>query len=1034
MSFIQQTESYYTHKREAADLKESKNVFEHTFLFDDADLSYLMSHFQEESTAISILAQMGGVEGISYALRTNIVTGLREDEVNDEDAFQHRRTSYGSNEVTEKPAIPFWKLCYAETEDPMLRILIVAGIISIITGAIQHPTNGWVDGLAILLAVCIVVLVGGFNNFQKEKQFRKQEAASKLKFCIVLRNGEEKKIPFADVVVGDLVVLRDGFTIPADGIFANTGTENLKAQEAGLTGESKELSKNRFHPLLMKGTNIVSGEGLMIAIAVGDRTEWGRLMAKLTDERDNTPLQDKLEILGAQIGWGGMAVAIALFLILIIYWAVDDPVNPDVKVIEFFIIAVTIVVVAVPEGLPLAVTISLAYSMKKMLIDNNFVRHLAACETMGNATTICSDKTGTLTTNKMSVSKCQLYATEEYFSGLPLRNTIYDKAYERISVAVCVNTKSFQDEPKSDAERKAIREGKQKPPLTGGNQTDCAILQWIIDLGASNYKEIRENNPITKFFPFDSKVKRSSVLVRDTISSSSSSSSSSQDNNNNKFVMYVKGAAEQILTLCSYRMTKTGDIDELTDSNRNSILSAMSTMTCTGLRCLGVAYRIYKESEIPFKSTVSYKLEDQDAECLFNDMIWICCVGIADPVRSEVPDAVKTCQNAGIVVRMVTGDHLETAKHIAKQCGILTCSDHICMTGSEFRELSSEDKKKILPRLRVLARSKPADKEELVIWYKTSNTPKDIVAVTGDGANDALALKNADVGLSMGIQGTDVAKEASDVIIMDDNFASIEKTVMWGRSVYDNIRKFVQFQLTVNVTALTISLIGAFYQPWQNPLTAVQLLWVNLIMDTMAALALATEHPTRALLDRHPFKKDSHLITKILWRFIFGHSIYQLTALILTLSVGKKWLGLENEQRDERTNRYTKHLTVVFNVFVWMQIFNEINARKVNNERNVFQGIFTNPIFWLIIIISIAAQIILIELLGEFASTTPLNMQQWAYSIAWGAGIIIWHQIVVTIPVDLNDGIQIVDSDTLFKREPQFAPDYTIKIDTVTTN
>merc|ERR1712176_541478 len=347
-----------------------------------------------------------------------------------------------------------------------------------------------------------------------------------------------------------------------------------------------------------------------------------------------------------------------------------------------------------------------------------------------------------------------------------------------------------------------------------------------------------------------------------------------------------------------------------------------------GLRCLGIAYRIYKVDEIPFKSTVSYTLEDQAAEPLFTDMIWMGCVGIKDPVRKEVPSAVATCQRAGIVVRMVTGDHLETARHIAKECGILTSKDHVCMTGAQFRDLSAEDRKEMLPRLRVLARSKPADKEELVTWYKTCNEPKDIVAVTGDGANDALALKNADVGLSMGIQGTDVAKEASDIIIMDDNFASIEKTVMWGRSVYDNIRKFVQFQLTVNVTALTVSLICAFFEGMENPLTAVQLLWVNLIMDTMAALALSTEHPTRDLLNRHPFKKDSHLITKILWRFIFGHSIYQLTALILTLACAQEWLDID-ETPDSRTGRNTRHLTVVFNVFVWMQIFNEVNARKV---------------------------------------------------------------------------------------------------------
>eukprot|EP00486_Rosalina_sp_Unknown_P014513 CAMPEP_0201579392 /NCGR_PEP_ID=MMETSP0190_2-20130828/26911_1 /ASSEMBLY_ACC=CAM_ASM_000263 /TAXON_ID=37353 /ORGANISM="Rosalina sp." /LENGTH=769 /DNA_ID=CAMNT_0048013763 /DNA_START=180 /DNA_END=2486 /DNA_ORIENTATION=+ len=769
MSFIQQTERYYTNKKDQqADFKRSKTVQDHDFLFDADDLSYLMGQFQEEPNAISVLAQMGGVEGISYALRTDMSSGLGEDEVGDADATAHRQTLYGKNSLTEKPPVPFWRLCLDELEDPMLKVLIVAGVVSIVTGAIQHGTEGAVDGIAILVAVVIVVMVGGFNNYQKEKQFKKQEAESKKKDCIVIRAGKEKKIPFGEVVVGDLVVLRDGFTIPADGIFV-FGTENLKASEAGLTGESKELPKNRFHPLLMKGTNIVSGEGLMICVAVGDKTEYGGLMAKLKDDRDATPLQEKLEVLGAQIGWGGMAVAILLFLILIIYWAIDDPVDPGTNVVNFFIIAVTIVVVAVPEGLPLAVTISLAYSMKKMLVDNNFVRHLAACETMGNATTICSDKTGTLTTNKMSVAKCHLYGTTSYFDKLPGKMDMSQSAYNRINVAVCTNTKSFQRDEKlwKPDEKKAIGAGKMKVPLDGGNQTDCAMLQWVIDLGAGNFKEIREQNPLTKFFPFDSKVKRSSVLVRDTLEDTT------------KFVMYVKGAAEQILSLCNYRMNKEGDIEELSEDDKQSVLTAMDNMTCTGLRCLGVGYRIYNQDEIPFKSTVSYKLEDQDAEILFEDMVWIGCVGIKDPVRKEVPDAVATCQRAGIVVRMVTGDHLETAKHIAKECGILTCSDHVCMTGGEFRELSDEDKKKVLPRLRVLARSKPADKEELVIWYKTCNEPKDIVAVTGDGANDALALKNADVGLSMGIQGTDVAKEASDVIIMDDNFASIEKTVMW---------------------------------------------------------------------------------------------------------------------------------------------------------------------------------------------------------------------------------------------------------------
>jgi len=550
-----------------------------------------------------------------------------------------------------------------------------------------------------------------------------------------------------------------------------------------------------------------------------------------------------------------------------------------------------------------------------------------------------------------------------------------------------------------------------KHPLTGGNQTDCAMLQWVIDLGATNFREIRELNPVKKAFPFDSKWKRSSVLVRE------------RKGDDSEWVMYVKGAAEQVLQLCTRRMTRAGEIKELRDEDRETVRDAMSHMACSGLRCLGICYRIYSVDDIEWKSRDSFTLEDSAADPLFAEMVWMGCTGIADPVRPEVPDAVATCQKAGIVVRMVTGDHLETAKHIAKQCGILTSKDHVSMTGAEFRVLSEEDKRKVLPRLRVLARSKPADKEALVTWYKETNEPHDIVAVTGDGANDALALKKADVGLAMGIQGTDVAKEASDIVIMDDNFASIEKTVMWGRSVYDNIRKFVQFQLTVNVTALTLCLICAFFenQGIGRPLTAVQLLWVNLIMDTMAALALATETPTRELLNRHPFQKDSHIISQILWRFVFGHSAYQLTVLLVLIFAGESLFDIDGSMHNDRKEYL---LTVVFNTFVWFQIFNEVNARRVNNEKNVFQGIFKNPIFWGVIVITIVFQVLLVEFGGEFnfieTDTTALTAKDWGICIAFGAAELIWHQVVILVPVDFNDGIQMVNSAVLFRRDPEF--------------
>ena len=730
--------------------------------------------------------------------------------------------------------------------------------------------------------------------------------------------------------------------------------------------------------------------------------------------------------MGEQIGYLGMVVAVLLFLILLIRWIIEETGSKEgwhasdyetddgekmdsswtlllEEVVHAAIVAVTIVVVAVPEGLPLAVTISLAYSMKKMLLDNNFVRHLAACETMGNATTICSDKTGTLTQNKMSVSKVHL-CQKAYMKELPQGDELNETTRDIVTNSLIINSKAFYEEPQDAKTKEMIAEGKVQPRLVGGNQTECALLQWAINLGARDYKGIRQHNPVTKFYVFDSTVKRSSVFLKNRTKE-------------NTYVMYTKGAAEQILAICSEYLGEDGTAVEMRDEDRENIMNAMDRMTRTGLRCLGIAYKEYRREDCPWTPDGKTLVEDDDK--MFEDMVWIAVTGIKDPVRPEVPDAVATCQNAGIIVRMVTGDHLETAKHIAKECGILSCREHICMEGHQFRNLTDAEKKEKLPMLRVLARSKPQDKEQLVRWYMSNG---DVVAVTGDGANDALALKEADVGLSMGIQGTHVAKEASDVVIMDDNFASIEKTVMWGRSVYDNIRKFVQFQLTVNVVALTFSLVAAFWEEYQTPLTAVQLLWVNLIMDTMAALALATEQPTRVLLERLPFAKDAHLITIALRRFITGHSIFQLAVLFFTMFYGEELLPTlkDGDKNDGNEEQNVKLLTVVFNVFVWLQIFNEINARRVNNEWNVFQRILQNPYFLSIFGITIVAQIILVQVGGDFTRTRPLNFEEWCYCIGMGALSLPVNQIIRLVPIDMNDGLQEVDVRVVFKRDQDF--------------
>jgi len=398
------------------------------------------------------------------------------------------------------------------------------------------------------------------------------------------------------------------------------------------------------------------------------------------------------------------------------------------------------------------------------------------------------------------------------------------------------------------------------------------------------------------------------------------------------------------------------------------------------------------------------------------DIIFLGIVGIKDPVRDEVPTAVQACQRAGIVVRMVTGDHLDTAKHIAKECGILTNSSQICMTGEQFRRFldttkEGKEKRETLEKLRVVARSRPEDKEEMVRWYK--NFHADVVAVTGDGANDALALQEAHVGLAMNIQGTDVAKEASDIVIMDDNFASIVKTVKWGRSVYDNIRKFVQFQLTVNVVALTLSLVAAFFPKYDLPLTAVQLLWVNLIMDTLAALALATEMPTDTLLERRPYSRNTVLISKPMWRFVFVHAFFQLIICLVLLFKGESWLGLEGRE-NERNGEKIRLKTMIFNTFVWMQIFNEINARKVNGEWNVVKGFFDNSMFSIILFITAVLQFLIVQFGGEWTSTMTLNFQQWMFCVVVGTVSFPVGQIVLWFPVDMTEGMVKVDPEWFY--------------------
>ncbi|XP_063065278.1 plasma membrane calcium-transporting ATPase 3-like [Engraulis encrasicolus] len=706
-------------------------------------------------------------------------------------------------------------------------------------------------------------------------------------------------------------------------------------------------------------------------------------------KKEKSVLQGKLTKLAVQIGKAGLVMSAITVIILVVYFVIETfvvqgrvwmtectPVYVQYFV-KFFIIGVTVLVVAVPEGLPLAVTISLAYSVKKMMKDNNLVRHLDACETMGNATAICSDKTGTLTTNRMTV--VQAYTGDQRFHEVPDPSQINSKTLDLLVSAIAVNCAYTSKILAADQEGGL--------PKQVGNKTECALLGFVLDL-KRDYATVREQIPeekLYKVYTFNSVRKSMSTVIQLPDGS---------------FRMYAKGASEILLKKCTSILGASGDARAFRPRDRDDMVkNVIEPMACDGLRTICVAYR-----DLPASPEPEW---DNEADIITN-LVCICVVGIEDPVRPEVPDAIKMCQRAGITVRMVTGDNINTARAIAAKCGIIQPGDDfICLEGKDFNrrirnekgEIEQERIDKIWPKLRVLARSSPTDKHTLVkgIIDSTVLEQRQVVAVTGDGTNDGPALKKADVGFAMGIAGTDVAKEASDIILTDDNFSSIVKAVMWGRNVYDSISKFLQFQLTVNVVAVIVAFTGACITQ-DSPLKAVQMLWVNLIMDTFASLALATEPPTESLLLRKPYGRNNPLISLTMMKNILGHAIYQLVIIFTLLFVGEKIFNIDNGRNAPLHSPPSEHYTIIFNTFVLMQLFNEINARKIHGERNVFDGIFANPIFCSIVFGTFAVQIVIVQWGGKPFSCAPLNVEQWLWCLFVGVGELLWGQLIATVP------------------------------------
>jgi len=963
----------------------------------------------------------GGRDAIFSAIRADVVAGLKSE---DEADMQARREFFSTNERTFKPAATYWELIWAGLHDTTLLILIAAAAVSIPLGVVFEGQNGWIEGAAILFAVVIVLNVAAINDIQKEKQFQDLNAKNSQRMVKVLRSGQINEIMVDYILVGDIVKLEAGDMVPADGLFLS-GT-NVKMDESSLTGETDMVTKSVESPFLISGSIMISGESMMVVIGVGPNSLQGILSKDMEQEEEKTPLQVKLEELANQIGLLGLAIAVvvfvAMFITHMVVWSkglgtVDNSGNRIwsgenySQILSYFIIAITVLVVAIPEGLPLAVTISLAYSMKQMQKDALLVRHLEACETMGGATAICTDKTGTLTQNKMTVVQMWIYDCEEkgfFLNSFGNGSTEgLDELYRKLKSLPEEFTNLLYENCCMNTTADMVYDQATKEHKISGSKTDGALLNLAQSSGA-DYRNIRQTAKIEIRYPFESARKRSSVLVRMKSNSGSEI-----------FRLYVKGAAEMILRLSTHIIDSAGKVKELDgdfaiDSEGNISGSGkkfdiaknfINVMAADALRTIALAYRDYDQTARDRTSETIQFLDSEnkgtgDCPALETGLILLGIAGVQDPIRPEVPLAVKQCQEAGITVRMITGDNITTAIAIAKQCNIYTPNtQELAVEGPDFREQMAcrEDYfQRYGPRITVMARSSPQDKHLMVSNLMDNGQ---IVAVTGDGTNDGPALKKANVGFAMGIAGTDVAKNACDIVITDDNFASIVQAVSWGRNTYDSIRKFLQFQLTVNLEALLISVIGAVVLS-DTPLKATQMLWVNLIMDAFAALALATEKPTPELLQRRPQGKNDSLISSHMQRNILGQFFYQAIVLITIIFCGEVLFEIPSG-RGLPQSTATVHYTIIFHVFVMMQVFNEISARKLEDELNILKGLSTNATFLAIIAITIVVQYLVVQYGGPAVIVTGLTAAQHGMCIIFGLGGIAVTFLMKLVPATL---------------------------------
>ena len=866
----------------------------------------------------------------------------------DSEVLQSREKN-GVNLLTPPKRPSLWKLYLEKFEDPVVRVLLVAAVFSLIISIIE---NEYAETIGIIAAILLATGIGFFFEYDANKKFDLLNAVNEETLVKVIRNGKIQEIPRKDVVVGDIVVLETGEEIPADGELIEA--ISLQVNESNLTGEpviNKTIIKADFDEeatyasnRVMRGTTVVDGHGMMKVLQVGDATEIGKVARQSTEQSgEPTPLNIQLTKLAKLIGKIGFTVAAATFIVFVSkdlyqyisaneisgwhhYMAIAQ------IVLKYFMMAVTLIVVAVPEGLPMSVTLSLALNMRRMLSTNNLVRKMHACETMGAITVICTDKTGTLTQNLMQVYEPGFYALKE--RGILSDDDISKLVMEGISA----NSTAFLEETDDGGKPKGV-----------GNPTEVALLLWL-NSQHRNYLESREQAGVLDQLTFSTERKFMATLVQSPLIG--------------KKVLYIKGAPEIVLGKCKEVVLDGKRIDAT--EYRSTVEEQLLGYQNMAMRTLGFAFKIVDD----------HAPDDCVALVAENDLNFLGVVAISDPIRPDVPAAVAKCQSAGIDVKIVTGDTPGTATEIARQIGLWKPEDteRNRITGTAFADLTDEEALDRVMDLKIMSRARPTDKQRLVQLLQQKGA---VVAVTGDGTNDAPALNHAQVGLSMGT-GTSVAKEASDITLLDDSFNSIGTAVMWGRSLYKNIQRFIVFQLTINFVALLIVLLGSFVGT-ALPLTVTQMLWVNLIMDTFAALALASIPPSEDVMNEKPRRSTDFIISKAMRYNIFGVG----TVFLIVL------MGMIYYFTNAESGMTVHRLTIFFTFFVMLQFWNLFNARVFGTNDSAFKGLTKSYGMELIVIAILGGQILIVQFGGAVFRTEPLDWQTWLVIIG-ASSLVLW--------------------------------------------